>query len=296
MGGTKGLHYLRTPAFPAALIAALLAFALPITAQAHCEVGERTFASTITLDDPCVSDELSLPTIENFKNGDVPSAQELDVSGEYTKTITRNFGVSLEEKWVHLDIPSEGSHSGFDNLGTSFKYQFVRDAKRELAMSASLDADSPAPPWHSAFPMRQFGSGFATRLAQMLLKTKLSDPLSGFFMLRRDVVDRAAQRLSPQGFKILLDVLASSPSPHRIREIPFSFGPRLHGESKLDSAVVLEYLGLLVSKASGGLLSIRFLMFGLVGCSGVVVNLAVLGVLLAMLDLPKRKQLPSSPQ
>jgi dolichol-phosphate mannosyltransferase len=130
-------------------------------------------------------------------------------------------------------------------------------------------------------PMRQFGSGFATRLAQMLLKTKLSDPLSGFFMLRRDVLDRAAHKLSPQGFKILLDVLASSPSPLRIREMPFSFRPRLHGESKLDSAVVLEYLGLLVSKASGGLLSIRFLMFGLVGCTGVVVNLAVLGVLLA---------------
>jgi len=129
--------------------------------------------------------------------------------------------------------------------------------------------------------MRQFGSGFATRLAQMLLKTKLSDPLSGFFMLRRDVLDRAAHKLSPQGFKILLDVLASSPSPLRIREMPFSFRPRLHGESKLDSAVVLEYLGLLVSKASGGLLSIRFLMFGLVGCTGVVVNLAVLGVLLA---------------
>jgi dolichol-phosphate mannosyltransferase len=129
--------------------------------------------------------------------------------------------------------------------------------------------------------MRQFGSGLATRLAQMLLKTKLSDPLSGFFILRRDVVDRAAHKLSPQGFKILLDVLASSLSPLRIREIPSSLRPRLHGESKLDSAVVLEYLGLLVSKASGGLLSIRFLMFGLVGCTGVVVNLAVLGVLLA---------------
>jgi dolichol-phosphate mannosyltransferase len=129
--------------------------------------------------------------------------------------------------------------------------------------------------------MRQFGSGLATRLAQALLKTKLSDPMSGFFMLRRDVVDRVAQKLSPQGFKILLDVLASSPNQLRTREIPFSFRPRLHGESKLDSAVALEYLGLLVSRASGGFLSIRFLMFGLVGCSGVVVNLAVLAVLLA---------------
>jgi hypothetical protein len=118
-----------------------LASAFPVTAQAHCEVGSRTIASTLTVDDPCVSDELSLPTVQSFKNGEEPSAQELDVSGEYTKTITRNFGVSFEEEWVHLDAPGEGSHSGFDNLGTSFKYQFVRDAERELAMSASLDAD-----------------------------------------------------------------------------------------------------------------------------------------------------------
>ena len=112
-----------------------------MTAQAHCEVGDRTFASTITFDDPCVTDELSLPTIQSFKNGDQPSAQELDISGEYTKTITRNFGVSLEEAWVHLNVPGEDEHSGFDNLGTSFKYQFVRDAERELAMSAALDVD-----------------------------------------------------------------------------------------------------------------------------------------------------------
>lgn len=129
--------------------------------------------------------------------------------------------------------------------------------------------------------IRQFGSRLATRLAHVLLKTNLSDPMSGFFMLHRDVVDSVAQKLSPQGFKILLDVLASSPDPLRIREIPSLFRPRLYGESKLDSAVVLEYLGLLVSKASGGFLSIRFLMFGLVGCIGVGVNLGVLAVLLA---------------
>ena len=101
-----------------------------MTARAHCEVGDRTFASTITFDDPCVTDELSLPTIQSFKNGDQPSAQELDISGEYTKTITRNFGISLEEEWVHLDIPGEGNRSGFDNLGTRFKYPFVRNADR----------------------------------------------------------------------------------------------------------------------------------------------------------------------
>jgi hypothetical protein len=139
MGGTGG--YLPKPVLQAALIAMPLALAYPATAQAHCEVGNRTLAATLTFDDPCVSDELSLPTVQSFRNGDQPSSQELDVSGEYTKTITRNLGVSFEEAWVHLDAPGEGTHSGFDNLATSFKYQFVRDAGRELAMSVALDAD-----------------------------------------------------------------------------------------------------------------------------------------------------------
>jgi hypothetical protein len=123
------------------LAATVLALACPSQAKAHCEVGERIFVATLTFDDPCVTDELSLPTIQSFKNGDEPSAQELDISGEYTKTITQNFGISFEEQWVHLDAPGEGDHSGFDNLTTSFKYQFVRDARQELAMSAALDVD-----------------------------------------------------------------------------------------------------------------------------------------------------------
>jgi uncharacterized membrane protein len=77
-----------------------LGFALP--ASAHCVVGNRFFPATLTVDDPCVADELSIPTIAGFKNGDDPSAQELDISGEYSKTITRNFGVSFEEEWIHL--------------------------------------------------------------------------------------------------------------------------------------------------------------------------------------------------
>jgi dolichol-phosphate mannosyltransferase len=128
---------------------------------------------------------------------------------------------------------------------------------------------------------RKRGSRTANRLAQLVLRRPMSDPMSGFFMLRRDVVEGVARKLSQRGFKILLDLIASSPPSLLIREIPFEFQPRLHGESKLDSAVVLDYAGLLVSKASGGFLSIRFLLFGLVGSSGVLVNLGMLAILLA---------------
>jgi hypothetical protein len=122
-------------------VAVLLALGFSAPASAHCIVGNRFFPATLIVDDPCVNDELSIPTIAAFKNGDVPSADELDISGEYSKTITQNFGVSVGDTWVHLDVPGEGTHSGFDNLETSFKYQFVRDASHELAMSAALDMD-----------------------------------------------------------------------------------------------------------------------------------------------------------
>jgi dolichol-phosphate mannosyltransferase len=128
--------------------------------------------------------------------------------------------------------------------------------------------------------IRQAGSRVAIRAAQRLLNVKTTDPMSGFFMARRSVVEQAAPKLSNQGFKILLDLIASSPSPLRIAEIPYIFRPRMHGESKMDASVVMDYLGLLISKWSGDLISARMVLFGLVGSSGVVLHLAVLRLLL----------------
>lgn len=127
---------------------------------------------------------------------------------------------------------------------------------------------------------RQAGSRLAIRLAQRILNVTLSDPMSGFFMLRREIVEAVAPKLSQQGFKILLDIIASSPKGMRISELPYVFKPRLHGESKLDSAVVVEYLGLVVAKASGDLISSRMLLFCMVGSLGVLVHLAFLRLLL----------------
>ncbi|AXS39419.1 glycosyltransferase family 2 protein [Breoghania sp. L-A4] len=123
---------------------------------------------------------------------------------------------------------------------------------------------------------RAWGSGVANALARKLLGVELTDPMSGFFMIRREMVDAVAPKLSAQGFKIMLDIAASAEGSLRIKELPFVFRERLHGESKLDTLVTLEYLGLLVSKLTRDLVSVRFLMFGMVGASGVIVHLASL--------------------
>jgi dolichol-phosphate mannosyltransferase len=165
-----------------------------------------------------------------------------------------------------------------DEMCLPAMFEIVRRGEADLVIASRYESAGGAD--RGLTRLRASGSRLATRLARLLLKTPINDPMSGFFMLRRDIVDVVAPRLSRQGFKILLDIVASSAATLRIREIPYVFGPRLHGQSKLDSLVVLEYAGLLVAKASGDLISTRFLAFGLVGSAGVVVHLSVLHALL----------------
>ena len=118
------------------------------------------------------------------------------------------------------------------------------------------------------------------RLAQFFLPVRLSDPMSGFFMLPRPLFEQLARGLTGQGFKILLDLALSSPAPLRVIEIPFHFHERVAGESKLDALVLAQFAGLLLDKVFGGVLPLRFIAFALVGALGVLVHLAVLTVAL----------------
>ena len=123
---------------------------------------------------------------------------------------------------------------------------------------------------------RARASGFATWLARAICKAEIADPMSGFFMFRREVFEGAARNLSGQGFKILLDLMASSPQPLRIRELPYKFRKRRYGESKLDSLVAWEYGMLLADKLIGHIIPVRFALFALVGGLGLLVHMAVL--------------------
>lgn len=125
-------------------------------------------------------------------------------------------------------------------------------------------------------PSRARLSRFAGWLARLITGSHLSDPMSGFFMFERSTFDAAVRDLSGEGYKILLDIFASSPAPLRFKELPYVFRAREHGESKLDSLVIWEYLVLLLDKLFGKYLPVRFLMFGMVGGSGVLVHVAAL--------------------
>lgn len=119
-------------------------------------------------------------------------------------------------------------------------------------------------------------SDVASRLGRLVVKAELTDPMSGFFLVERSAFAAAVRSLSGQGFKILLDLFASSPRPLRFAELPLCFGRRQHGESKLDTLVAWEYLMLLLEKLAGPLVPVRFLLFSMIGGLGVVTHLATL--------------------
>lgn len=122
-------------------------------------------------------------------------------------------------------------------------------------------------------------SRFATQLSRTVIKHDLSDPMSGFFALRRDALEPAVRKLSNIGFKILVDIVASSPRSLRVKETPYEFRTRHAGESKLDSQAMWGYLMLLLDKLVGHIMPVRFVAFMLVGSLGVLVHFAVLTTL-----------------
>ncbi len=137
------------------------------------------------------------------------------------------------------------------------------------------------------FNRRRAGaSALATGVAKRVLGVSIADPMSGFFMVRRDRFEELAPKLSTQGFKILLDVVATAHGKLKTIEIPYSFGARLHGESKLDSMVALDFLGLVLAKLTNDIVSLRFLLFAMVGSIGLGVHLATMFVALSLFDLP----------
>jgi dolichol-phosphate mannosyltransferase len=157
----------------------------------------------------------------------------------------------------------------------------LRDGKADLVVASRRVGDGSD---GGLSAVRSALSRFAGTLARRLLRIKLTDPMSGFFMLRRDAMEAVAPSLSNQGFKILLDIVATS-GALRILELPYVFRTRQHGESKLDAQNALDFLALLVAKLTGDAVSFRFLMFCFVGSTGVAIHMAALQVAVETLGL-----------
>jgi dolichol-phosphate mannosyltransferase len=142
-------------------------------------------------------------------------------------------------------------------------------------------------------PDRVKASGIANSIARKLTGVELTDPMSGYFMLKAETLRADAHRLSGVGFKILLDILATVDTALRVKEFPMHFAARATGESKLDRTVVFEFLVGLYDRWLGRIIPTRFALFGTIGAAGVVVHMTVLATFLQIFGGTLKGQLVS---
>jgi dolichol-phosphate mannosyltransferase len=154
-------------------------------------------------------------------------------------------------------------------------FDLLRSGDVEIVVGSRYAAGGGTGDWSAR---RLAVSRAATWLGRSVVPAGLSDPMSGFFMLRRSLLEDVLRNLSALGFKLLLDIFASARRPLRFAEVPYVFRERQVGQSKLDSQVAWEYVMLLADKLVGRYVPVRFLAFALIGGLGVGVHLAVLAV------------------
>lgn len=150
----------------------------------------------------------------------------------------------------------------------------LKAGEADIAVASRFAAGASTADW--AAPERERLSAFANRVARRLTGVDLTDPMSGYFMLETARARALVPRLSGIGFKILLDLLATSDTPMWVKEFPLKFAARREGESKLDRAILFDFLAGLYDKTLGRVIPTRFALFGTVGGLGVVVHYAVL--------------------
>jgi dolichol-phosphate mannosyltransferase len=152
----------------------------------------------------------------------------------------------------------------------------LRSRNLDIVVGSRYVAGGGTGDWQES---RKTISRIASRMAKGLVPADLHDPMSGFFAVRTEALRDAARRLSGYGYKILLDLFVSAGRPLQFAEVPYTFKPRVHGQSKLDSLVAWEYLMLLVDKRIGHIIAPRLLFFVLVGGSGVALHYLILSTL-----------------
>jgi dolichol-phosphate mannosyltransferase len=154
--------------------------------------------------------------------------------------------------------------------------ELLRSDSAEIVVGSRYVKGGSVQSWSAG---RQRMSRLATRLGRRVLTEQLTDPMSGVFMLRRELIDEVVRRLSGLGFKLLLDIFLSARRSLVYREVPVVFRNRVAGETKLDELVVWEYLMLLADKTIGRYVPVRFLAFALIGALGLGVHFVVLSTL-----------------
>lgn len=164
---------------------------------------------------------------------------------------------------------------------------FRRVARGEAEIAAASRFLGEARPQGLSSETRVQISNSGIALANRLFNTGLTDPLTGFFAIKREAFERALPGLSELGFKILLDLITSAKPRPSVVEVPFTFRARMHGDSKLDRRVMYDFMLFFLEKVIGRVVPIpaRFLSFALVNGAGIVLHLALLAPAISLFGM-----------
>jgi len=158
----------------------------------------------------------------------------------------------------------------------------IRTGDYDLILGSRYADDGGFGDWDET---RIAASRFATKLSRLITRQPITDPMSGFFMLTRDAFNKSVRNLSLRGYKLLLDIVTSFPGEMRIKDVSFEFRSRIHGNSKLDNMVMMEFVFMIIEKFTHGFLPARFVLFSAVGTSGLLVHFSVLYLLLNIINI-----------
>jgi dolichol-phosphate mannosyltransferase len=215
-------------------------------------------------------------------------AQELAARNPQLRVLRRTADRGLSPAVIEGFLASSGEYVGVIDADLQHDPQILRemiealDAGAEIVVGSRYAKGGGTGQWSG---IRRFQSWFATRLAQSFVGVELTDPMSGYFMLRRTDFDRIHRQLDVRGFKILLEIIARL-APSNVVEIPYTFRERAVGESKMSSRVVLQFLAQIWRLSSvSRYRSVRLIKFALVGGFGTVVNLCAFSILAWSLGL-----------
>src|SRR5258706_10161956 len=109
---------------------------------AHGVIGARFFPATLTIDDPFVADEMSLPTISTTKTSDNPSVRETDYSVDISKRLSRNLGIGVGATYKYFKSDDGSTTQGLDNIATNTQYVFFKNPDHEALTSLKLNWNS----------------------------------------------------------------------------------------------------------------------------------------------------------
>jgi len=212
-------------------------------------------------------------------------AQELAAQDPHIRVLHRTANRGLSPAVIEGFVSSSSDYVGVIDADLQHdpailpKMIAALDAGAEIAVGSRYVEGGGTGTWNG---FRRFQSWVATKLARTFIGVELTDPMAGYFILRREDFNRVVEQLDSRGFKILLEIVARV-APSKLEEVPYTFRSRVAGQSKLSSKVVLQYLEQLWKLSSvSRYMSVRFIKFAIVGASGTIVNLCAFLALAAL--------------